>query len=65
MNRPIVVAEVKKEYGGYDENVVERFASMGFSVAMVVRALGSVGVRKRGGGMSEEEAGRVVEVLLS
>lgn len=63
-NRPVVVAEAKKEYGGYEENVVERFASMGFSVGMVVRALGVVGVRKRGG-MTEEEAGRVVELLLS
>lgn len=63
-NRPIAVPEVKKEYGGYDENIVERFASMGFSVGMVVKALGTVGVRKRGG-ISEEEAGRVVEVLLS
>lgn len=63
-NRPTVVAEAKKEYGGYEENVVERFASMGFSVGMVVRALGVVGVRKRGG-VTEEEVGRVVEVLLS
>lgn len=63
-SRPIMVAEVKKEYGGYEESVVERFASMGFSVGMVVRALGVVGVRKRGG-MTEEEVGRVVELLLS
>ncbi|KAL0637734.1 Ubiquitin-conjugating enzyme E2 1 [Maublancomyces gigas] len=63
-NRPIVVAEAKKEYGGYEETVVEKFASMGFSVGMVVRALGVVGVRKRGG-LTEEEVVRVVELLLS
>lgn len=63
-NRPIVVAEAKKEYGGYDETMVEKFASMGFSVGMVVRALGVVGVRKRGG-LSEEEVMRIVELLLS
>lgn len=57
-------APAKKEYGGYDEGLVDRFTNMGFPVGMVVRALGGVGVKKRGA-LSDEEAERVVEALLS
>lgn len=64
MSGPTPAQQRTTEYGGYDQSTVDRFASMGFSVPLVVRALGSVGARKKGP-LSEEEAGRVVEILLS
>lgn len=51
------------EYGGYDQSIVEGFTNMGFSVTMVVKALNTVGSKKKGS-LSEEEADRVVEALL-
>ncbi|RPB11200.1 hypothetical protein P167DRAFT_508183 [Morchella conica CCBAS932] len=64
MSGPTPAQQRAIEYGGYDQNTVDGFANMGFPVALVVRALGSVGARKKGP-LSEEEAARVVEILLS
>jgi len=51
-------------YDGFDEPVIERFTAMGFSVQQVVAALRRAGV-KRGAGIGEDAAGRVVEGLIS
>lgn len=64
---PRVMSEEQRkmqEYGGYDEAIVERFTGMGFPVRQVVRSLSIVGIRKRGN-ITETEAERVVEMLLS
>lgn len=56
--------ELRRQLQGYDEQMVERFISMGFPVVDIVSALRSTGIPVGQTWIREEDAQRVAEKLL-